>query len=230
MSHKKLQDAARCPLCDRHCPLSAPHCRKGEKYARKLAGKAAPEPTALEEPIPLGIDDTLFVQLRSGSRHILRQYRDSGSRHRILGVLLEHEKVSQRALQELIGVKPGSLSELLAKLEKKGLIRRKKNDTDKRNRDVTLTEAGRAVAQLRAAQSPQALFSALSEDEKAQLSGLLDKLLAAWDNTKKADGKRGSKNNQKSDKDAAKAVGEKQPETTGDAESSAAASGSEIQQ
>lgn len=230
MSHKKLQDAARCPLCDRHCPLSAPHCRKGEKYARKLAEKAASEPDALEEPKPLGIDDTLLVQLRSGSRHLLRQYRDSGSRGRILAVLLEHEKVSQRALQELLDVKPGSLSELLAKLEKKGLIRRKKNDADKRNRDITLTESGRAVAQLRAAQSPQALFSVLTDEEKAHLSGLLDKLLAAWGNTKKTDGKRGSKNNQKSDKDADKANDEKQPEATEYADSSAAAGGSEIQQ
>jgi len=175
MSRKK--DAGRCPLCDKHCPIKSPRCRKGEKYARSLQK----ENTALPEPVSPSIEDALLMQLRLLSRSLQRQNPQGSSRCRILSLLAQRERVGQQELKDLLGVKSGSLSELLAKLEKKGLIRRKKNEIDKRNRDIVLTEDGRVW--LRAHEPECAgtnqLFATLSEDEKTQLTALLNRLLAA---------------------------------------------------
>ena len=68
-------------------------------------------------------------------------------------------------------------------MEKGGLIRRCKNEQDKRNVDVELTEQGKAAA-IKALQNRQAyadkLFDAMPQRKKQQLAGLLDSLLHAW--------------------------------------------------
>lgn len=179
MSRQK--DKERCPLCDKHCPLKSPHCRKGEKYARSLQKEDPPQPEPSIAPVLLSIDDTLLMQLQLISRNPLLQTQDGSSRYRILSLLAEHERIGQQEIKGLLGIKSGSLSELLAKLEKKGLIRRKKNDADKRNRDIVMTEEGRHWLRDHAPEDPDAsqLFSVLSEDEKMQLSTLLGRLLAS---------------------------------------------------
>lgn len=179
MSRQK--DIERCPLCDRHCPLKSPRCRKGEKYARSLQKKDALQTEPPIAPVSQSIDDTLLLQLRLINRNPLLQTQDGSSRYRILSLLAEREQIGQQELKDLLGVKSGSLSELLAKLEKKGLVRRKKNDADKRSRDTVLTEEGRHWLHDHAPEDPDAsqLFSVLSEDEKVQLSALLGRLLAS---------------------------------------------------
>lgn len=107
--------------------------------------------------------------LRRGGRHLAQE--------RVLRILAqrETEEVGQRQLQELLGVQSGSLSELVSKLEDKGFLVRIRNETDKRNVTLRLTEAGRA----RAAQPydrPDP-FAALSETEREELRALLQKVL-----------------------------------------------------
>ena len=181
MSHNKTRKKERCPLCEKHCPLGAPRCRKGEKYAQKISDEAAAPLELRQEPHPMGPDEALLMQLRLCSRCLFRDTRYGGSRYRILALLHERGKIGQQEMQSLLGIKPGSLSELLAKLEKKGLIQRKKNDVDKRNRDIVLTVAGQAWLRdhTNSGQNAQPVFEALSAEEKDQLSALLDKLLKA---------------------------------------------------
>ncbi len=171
----------RCPMCYKHCPLKSPRCNKGVKYARSMQREAAVLPVAFVEPAVPSINDTLLMQLRRLSRRLQPQNSQGSSRYRILSLLAERERISQQELKELLGVKSGSLSELLAKLEKKGLIHRKKNEADKRNRDVVLTEEGREWLRGHKPKYPDALqlFSVLSEQEKSQLSTLFDRLLIA---------------------------------------------------
>lgn len=179
MSRQK--DKERCPLCDRHCPLKSPRCRKGEKYAHSLQKENAPQTELPKAPVSPSIDDKLLMQLRIICRKPLLQTQDGSSRYRILSLLAERERIGQQELKDLLAVKSGSLSELLAKLEKKDLIRRKKNDVDKRNRDIVLTEEGRCWLRAHTPEGPDAsqLFSVLSEDEKAQLSTLLGRLVVS---------------------------------------------------
>ncbi len=116
--------------------------------------------------------------------HIMRSlYEGKGSQKRILIVLLETGKITQRVLTERLGIQPGSASEVLAKLEHAGLIVRETSSEDRRTTDVSLTEKGREQAMealaLRQEHHTQ-MFSCLSEQEKDQLLGLLEKVCRDW--------------------------------------------------
>lgn len=98
-------------------------------------------------------------------------------------LLNQYGALTQRELIELTGRRSATLSEQLDGMEKGGLIRRCKNEQDKRNVDVELTEQGKAAA-IKALQNRQAyadkLFDAMPQRKKQQLAGLLDSMLHAW--------------------------------------------------
>lgn len=105
------------------------------------------------------------------------------SQDRILMLLDRHGTVTQRELMDMTGVQSGSMSEVLGKIEEAGLLRRVKNESDKRNVDVMLTEAGREEAarvRQRRAELEAILFETFREEEKLQLLALLKKLKEAW--------------------------------------------------
>ena len=137
--------------------------------------------------------ERLHVQLircgqKLGSGHGKRQ-----TQGRILRILYLHGPMSQKALQDKLDIQPGSMSEIAAKLEHKGLLCRQKDPVDKRQILLTLTDAGREdVEQFHRQGKTQhaADFAALTQEEQQQLSQLLDKLLASWspalDNTQES--------------------------------------------
>ncbi len=102
-----------------------------------------------------------------------------GGQHRILAVLAHDGDMTQRELTEKLGIQPGSASELIGKLERSGWITRTESDEDRRTADVHLTESGKAHLDESRQHKPE-LFSALNDDEKAQLVSLLEKLCADW--------------------------------------------------
>lgn len=102
---------------------------------------------------------------------------------RVLAILSSRGSMTQRELQDVVQIRAASLSELLGKLEYKGLITRTKDDNDKRNVIVTLSEQGSIIAAeniLARRETSAYLFSALSVDEQSQLTELLSKLVEAW--------------------------------------------------
>jgi DNA-binding MarR family transcriptional regulator len=115
---------------------------------------------------------------------MLHQMSDGrGSQKRILTVLLRSGKVTQSALTEHLGIKPGSASEVLSKLEGAGLIRRTYSDTDRRTIDIELTDSGRLEAELALSEREQRkreMLAPLSIEEQAELLALLDKVIANW--------------------------------------------------
>ena len=117
-----------------------------------------------------------------------RPHRDSGEMNahhgqgRIIFLLLENEGISQRALAELMQIRPGSLSELLTKLEQSDYIERRPNERDRRVVNIFLKEEGlKAVEMAKSARQKMAdgLFAALTAEEQSQLSGLLEKLISS---------------------------------------------------
>lgn len=101
---------------------------------------------------------------------------------KVLVMLAENDGVSQKLLTEQSGIRPASLSELIIKLERNGLVERQRNEEDKRNRNVYLTEDGRALAETiksRKDESADFLFDVLSEEEKETLTMLFDKLITS---------------------------------------------------
>ncbi|MGN0568373.1 MAG: MarR family winged helix-turn-helix transcriptional regulator [Acutalibacteraceae bacterium] len=130
------------------------------------------------------INDKLIMNLRDLS-HVMRSlYEGKGSQKRILIVLNEVGTITQRTLTERLGIQPGSVSEVIAKLESAGLVSRMPSDADRRTADISLTREGKELA-VQAAEKRkhrhEEMFSCLSSDEKAQLLLLLEKVNTDWE-------------------------------------------------
>ena len=97
---------------------------------------------------------------------------------RILRILAEVGEMGQRELQEQLGIQPGSLSEILNKLESKGLIRRSRDEQDRRRATLQITEDGRTLLESAPADRGQSdPFAVLTEEEQETLRSLLNKVL-----------------------------------------------------
>lgn len=132
-----------------------------------------------------GINDKLIISLRDLSHMMRFLYEGKGSQKRILIILDEvGGRITQRELTERLGIQPGSASEVIAKLEGTGAIKRTPSETDRRTADIELTEAGRKVA-CRAKEQRirrhEEMFSCLSDDEKNELLLILEKVNADWE-------------------------------------------------
>jgi DNA-binding MarR family transcriptional regulator len=130
--------------------------------------------------------EKLFMLFQRGAILVGRgQPQHSGGGHGqgyILSLLAE-SPLSQKELLEKLGVRAGSLSELLGKLEHAGFITRSRDENDNRVVNVAITEAGKKFASQHRgnrAEAAEALFAALTDEEKTTLSGLLEKLHDAW--------------------------------------------------
>lgn len=105
---------------------------------------------------------------------------------KILRILCEQNGISQKELQERLGIQPGSMSEIAAKLEARGLIARGRDGADRRKILLSITGEGRDwLARRQDAEHVRRRraewFSALSEQEQETLGTLLDQLAADWE-------------------------------------------------
>ena len=97
------------------------------------------------------------------------------AQHRVLKLLGETSSISQQSLQEILAIRPGSLSELLSKLENKGLILRTQDETDRRKNTLSLTDAGREA--LKETEERRDPFNMLTDEEQEALKALLKKII-----------------------------------------------------
>lgn len=122
------------------------------------APTAAAAPCA--DPAHVPTDDELFELFagvrRCAMRHGGRAYHRPGyeaasdprsGQGRVLLLLKSVERISQGELARIVGIRPQSLSGLLAKLEEGGYVTRTPNPDDHRAMDVAITEKGRAAQQ-----------------------------------------------------------------------------------
>ena len=106
-----------------------------------------------------------------------------GSQKRILILLLEEKELTQKELTDRLKVQPGSVSEVLGKLESSSLISRTQNASDRRTIDIHLTEKGEAAAkeaQRHRSERHRQMFTALSDEEKQTLLRLLETMNRDW--------------------------------------------------
>ncbi|SES64172.1 DNA-binding transcriptional regulator, MarR family [Olsenella sp. KH3B4] len=123
-----------------------------------------------------------FLHLHAGGR--------SGKQHMLERILDEGGIVGQRELQDTVPISSAALSEVLAKLESEGLVTRTRSQSDKRQLDVSLTQAGQAEAKVCAekrARFEEEAFSVLSEEERTQLLEVLDRLMGHWQKIEEKD-------------------------------------------
>ena len=103
---------------------------------------------------------------------------------RVLTMVSMKEGINQKDLAFLLGIRPQSAGEMLARLEEHGLIERRKSEADARAIELYLTDAGRTradeIAERRAVAAAD-MFAVLTEEEKEQLGAILDKLAGELD-------------------------------------------------
>ncbi len=98
----------------------------------------------------------------------------------VLSVIAGQPDITQKELADALGIQPASVSELLMKLERKGLVIREKDNLDRRSIKVHLTEESRSILAEPKEESSDP-FQALSAEEQEQLRSLLGKLLTDWE-------------------------------------------------
>lgn len=104
------------------------------------------------------------------------------AQERVLAIVRERGGMSQRELLDLLDVRSASLSEVLAKLERNGLIARRRDDADRRGFTVAVTDKGEAACSGQAGLSGEnaaTLFVGLDPAERETLGRLLAKLVAS---------------------------------------------------
>lgn len=128
----------------------------------------------------------LLTLMHDAVKNIARAHHRRGHAHhaqqRVLSVLFHRPppgSISQRELLEELGVRSASLSELLSKLERGGLIERKRDQADRRNFIIHLTAEGRAESSKHGDELgdyAEAIFKNFSTEEREQFGALLRKL------------------------------------------------------
>jgi DNA-binding MarR family transcriptional regulator len=106
-------------------------------------------------------------------------YRGQG---RVLSLLALKPEMSQREMAHILDMRRQSLGELLAKLERDGMIEREQSAEDRRMMVVRLTEQGQAEAKKVGSGRGKlhAAMDALTEEEQAKLSEYLNRLADAY--------------------------------------------------
>lgn len=116
--------------------------------------------------------------------HILHGFSEGkGSQKRILTILNENNSITQSELTKKIGIKSGSASEVIQKLEKNGYITRTPSPNDNRTMNIELTDSGKSEAEKATIQKKQLyneMFVSLNDEEQKTLLTLLEKLNKDW--------------------------------------------------
>ncbi len=129
------------------------------------------------------LEKALILNLRDLGYIVRNLYEGKGSQKRVLILLKESGEMTQAKLTKRLGIRQGSASEVIRKLDAAGLVCRTKNDNDKRTVDIYLTEAGKVAAEdalLQRRKRHKAMFSCLTEQEREELFRLTEKLKQDW--------------------------------------------------
>ena len=137
-----------------------------------------PDPEFLKKRIEDG-DVLELIDMAGRMAQRLPQGGPARGQALILSILAGREALSQRQLQQMLGIQPGSLSELLSKLEAKGYLTREKAE-DRRGNLLRITDAGRAAIPEVDNDDEVDPLSPLTGEQQDQLADLLRALLTAW--------------------------------------------------
>ena len=106
-----------------------------------------------------------------------------GGKQHVLKTLLLQGGMTQRELLEQLHTSSASLSEVLGKLEREGLVERGRSMADKRQLEVSLTEAGRDAAAGMVREEKEFeknSLDVLTKEETVDLLSRLDVIFDHW--------------------------------------------------
>lgn len=150
-----------CPLCKKHC--------------------IAPNFSCICGPQLFSDSDDLFRLMRKCGHVLYHSQEQNNGQGRIIHILSIRGSISQVELQKLLNIQPGSLSEIVGKLEAKGYLTKEKDEKDQRRMILKITAKGKKTPEEELyLKSRENLFSALDTEEQEELKKLLQKLLNQW--------------------------------------------------
>ena len=135
----------------------------------------------------LRLERQLCFPLYACSKEVIRRYKPfldplelTYTQYIALMVLWEKKSMTVKDLGERLYLDSGTLTPVLKKLEAKHYIQRQRSEQDERSVIITLTEEGWAL-QEKASAVPKQMSACvvLSQEERIQLYGLLQKMLAS---------------------------------------------------
>lgn len=107
-----------------------------------------------------------YLKLKGGCANPLQ------GQGKVLTLLLNRPYTTQKELSQTLDMRQQSLSELLIKLENKGLVKREKSDKDRRVICISLTDEGANIAQDIKENTQSITFESLSDEEIIQYNNL----------------------------------------------------------
>lgn len=126
-------------------------------------------------------------------RLYLKNRGSNQTQGKVLKILYKKGRLSQKEVQEILDVKPGSISEIITKLEKRELVTRVQDLQDRRRVLLELTEKGRQDVEefsRNYQNSVMQFFEVLEDVEKQEFGRILVKLLDQEGEKSNADEKR----------------------------------------
>lgn len=139
----------------------------------------------MKEDRCLELSRQLCFPLYAASREVTRKYKPfldklglTYTQYIVMLVLWEEEKISMHELGKRLYLDSGTLTPLLVKMEKRGLVERVRNEKDEREVIVAATEKGIGL-KVEAREIPKAIGKCLkiSPMEALQLRKILNKIL-----------------------------------------------------
>lgn len=120
-----------------------------------------------------------IVDLIAKSGQILHCRLGSG-RYKLLSTLLENEIMAQKQLQDELKIRSGSISEIIAKLETEGIVKKEKSSKDARKVMLRITSKG--VAQTKKMQREfesrvENVLCGISEKDIETFKCIIEKIL-----------------------------------------------------
>ncbi len=135
------------------------------------------------------LKNQICFPLYACSKEIVRRYKPfldeldlTYTQYIVMMVLWERKEVNVKELGNELMLDSGTLTPLLKKLQSKGYIKRERMESDERNLQVTLTEAGEALKE-EAVKIPGKMSGCVTLDssEAEELYRLLYKLLGTFE-------------------------------------------------
>lgn len=135
---------------------------------------------------PLLLENQLCFPLYAASKEIVRRYTPvldelglTYTQYITMLVMWEHGSISVKEIGSLLYLDSGTLTPVLKKLESKGLLSRRRDDSDERLLIVTLTDEGKNMRE-KALSVPMRMsccVSGLTDEDKRTLYILLKKII-----------------------------------------------------
>ncbi|MEE3488935.1 MAG: MarR family transcriptional regulator [Bulleidia sp.] len=132
------------------------------------------------------MENTELLRLISKTGHRLHAIRGARpGQERILHMIGRSGEMTQKQLIGRMQLSQGTVSEMIQKLESRGLVEKKTDSSDKRRILLTLTEKGKKEEKTlrdRNDAEDAHVLDCLNEEEKDQLADMLKRILESWQN------------------------------------------------